>query len=66
VTAEGEGQKWESLSEENWKEFGDEEAVFDFIATAITQSIFKKEVATKTEDEILMQVWTDIYLKNDN
>ena len=56
-TAEVAGQKWESLSEENWKEFGDsEEAVFDFIATAIAQSITKQEVAPKTEDEILMQV----------
>ena len=41
-------KKWESLSEENWSEFKDENAVFDFIATAISESIFKKGAAVDT------------------
>ena len=47
-TAEVPLKKWESLSEENWSEFEDEKAVFDFIATAISESIFKKEDAVDT------------------
>ena len=52
-------KKWTVLSEDNWSEFNDEEAVFDFIATAISESISKKkevEVTQKTEVELLLQV----------
>jgi len=52
-------KKWEVLSEDKWSEFNDEEAVFDFIANAISESILKRnedEVTPKTEVELLMQV----------
>ena len=52
-------RKWESLSEENWKEFDDENAVYDFIAKAISESISKRKGSVNTsltETDILMQV----------
>jgi len=32
-------EKWKSLSEEEWEEFPDEDAVFDYIAIAIKESL---------------------------
>ena len=31
--------KWKALSEEEWEEFPDEDAVFDYIALAIKESL---------------------------
>ena len=52
-------KKWEVLSEDQWSEFNDEEAVFDFITTAIRGSILNRpetKVEPKTEVELLMQI----------
>jgi len=32
-------EKWKALSEEEWEEFPDEDAVFDYIAIAIKESL---------------------------
>lgn len=51
--------KWKALTEAEWEEFPDEDAVFDYIALAIKESLSsssdEKEKKPMTEDEILIQ-----------
>jgi len=55
-------QKWEVLSSDEWKEFSDETAVFNYINDKIREglqaitSTEESEKDTKTEVEILLQV----------
>jgi len=51
--------KWKALSEEEWEDFPDEDAVFYYIALAIKESLSsssneKQEKKPMTEDEILI------------
>lgn len=52
-------EKWEVLTEGNWKEFADEKAVFHYIAEKVRESIDSNDgdkVNAKTELEILLQI----------
>jgi len=55
-------QKWEVLSENEWKEFDDEQSVFDYIAKQLKETVSnmadnnKTEQSLPTDEEALIQV----------